>query len=130
MGTNYGGLSYPRAVVVGDFDRDGWGDVGVLNSGNGTVSLLMGNGDGTLRGAVSYGLGSGDPYQMVVGDWNGDGWLDVAVADYWGSVRVMLNDGAGGMGGGESVWGCGGSDWVSGWGLGWGWWGGFGEWEL
>ena len=38
----------PHKVVVGDFNRDGKLDLAAANNGNGTVSVLLGSGSGTL----------------------------------------------------------------------------------
>jgi hypothetical protein len=93
---NYGGLSNPRSVAVGDVNGDGVADVVTINAGNNTLGVLLGNGDGTLRPVVSYGAGTSDPYNMVLRDLNGDGRLDVAIGSYGsGRVVVLLNGGAG-----------------------------------
>jgi hypothetical protein len=44
----------PWAAPIADFDADGKMDVGVANGVNTTVSILMGNGDGTLQPQVMY----------------------------------------------------------------------------
>ena len=68
----------------------------MLNAGANTVSVLLGNGDGTFAAAVNYGSGSSDPYHVLVVDLNGDGRLDVAVASYGSSrVGVLLGNGGG-----------------------------------
>ena len=46
-----------------------------------TVSVLLGNGDGTFQPQVTYAVGS-EPDAIVAGDFNGDGHLDLAVANY------------------------------------------------
>src|SRR5579871_202618 len=51
------GSSDPRFLVVGDFNRDGRPDVGVVNVVNntsGNVEILLGNGDGTFRVGATY----------------------------------------------------------------------------
>ena len=50
----------------------------MANSGSNTVSVLLGNGDGTFQSAVSYRVGF-FPDSVAVGDFNGDGHLDLAV---------------------------------------------------
>src|SRR5262249_32097396 len=69
----------PMGVAVGDFDGDGTPDLAVVNftNPNGTVSVLLGVGDGTFRPAVNYFVGV-DPTAVTVGDFNGDGILDLA----------------------------------------------------
>jgi hypothetical protein len=53
----------------------------------GTVSILLGNGDGTFQAAQSYGAGSGG--FLVVADFNGDGWPDLALST---SATILLNE--------------------------------------
>ena len=83
----YGGRG--SSVVVGDFNRDGKLDLAVAPFGYDpyaldSVSILLGNGDGTFKPAANFKAGS-VPYALAVGDFNGDGRLDLAVANYGGS---------------------------------------------
>jgi uncharacterized protein (TIGR03437 family) len=78
---NVGGS--PVSAAVGDFNGDGKPDLAVSSAnqfgyaGGGSVSLLLGNGDGTFQQAVS--LGAGASYgPIAVGDFNGDGKADLA----------------------------------------------------
>ena len=65
------------------------------NSDDGSFSVLLGNGDGTFKGAASYGAGS-SPFSFAVGDFNGDGKLDLAVANYGTNyATVLLGNGDG-----------------------------------
>jgi hypothetical protein len=64
----------PDLVVASRCDATG-------NCANGSVSVLLGNGDGTFQAAVSYGSGGQDATSLVVGDVNGDGKLDLVVAN-------------------------------------------------
>ena len=52
-----------------------------------TVSVLLGNGDGTFQPQVTYAVGS-SPQALVAGDFNGDGRTDLAVANYDSNDRV------------------------------------------
>ncbi len=94
----YGTGSGPLFVATGDFNGDGKLDlVSATNNSNlsGTVSVLLGNGDGTFQAHVDYGAGTG-PYSVAVGDFNGDDKLDLAVANYVdGTVSVLLGNGDG-----------------------------------
>jgi uncharacterized protein (TIGR03437 family) len=76
----------PSGVVIGDFNGDGKPDVAAGFQGAsggptaGGVSVLLGNGDGTLRPAVNYATGSFSVLSTVAGDFNGDGKLEIAAA--------------------------------------------------
>ena len=48
--------------------------------GDDTVSVLLGNGDGTFQPQVTYAVGL-VPDAIVAGDFNGDGRTDLAVAN-------------------------------------------------
>ncbi|MGC1490089.1 MAG: VCBS repeat-containing protein, partial [Candidatus Acidiferrum sp.] len=91
----------PTNLVVGDFNGDGNVDLAIVTSCGqscGTVSVLLGNGDGTFKPHVEYATGS-DPYGIAMGDFNGDGKLDLAVVDTCGTtcgfVSVLLGNGDG-----------------------------------
>ena len=45
-------------MAVGDFNGDGKPDLVVANYDSNTVSVLLGNGDGTFQTAVNYAAGS------------------------------------------------------------------------
>jgi hypothetical protein len=80
----------PASVAVGDFRGNGVLDLAVANTRDNTVSVLMGNGDGSFQDAVNYTVGSG-PASVAVGDFLGNGRLDLAVADRFdNTVSVLL----------------------------------------
>ena len=52
------------------------------NPGSGTVSVLLGNGDGTFQPAVQYSVGPQDrPIAVAVGDFTGDGIPDLVTVN-------------------------------------------------
>jgi len=102
-----GGAS-ASSVAVADLDGDRKPDIVVANHCadsncvNGSVGVLLGNGDGTFQAAVSYSSGGLYTDAVVLGDLNKDGKLDLVVASEYvissvttGSVGVLLGNGDG-----------------------------------
>jgi hypothetical protein len=80
-------------VAVGDFNRDGKVDLVTANYSGSTVSVLLGNGDGSFKAHVDYATGTA-PQPIAVGDFNGDGNLDLVTGS--GSiVSILLGNGDG-----------------------------------
>ena len=69
---DYATGSQPVAVAFGDFNGDGKLDLAVANQADSTVSVLLGNGDGTFAAGTLYSPG-GSPSALAVVDLNGDG---------------------------------------------------------
>jgi hypothetical protein len=88
--------SKPSSIASGDFNGDGIPDLAVSNFGNSTLTILLGNGNGTFKPkAVNPQTGSG-PGFVAVGDFNGDGKPDLAVANITaGTVTILLGNGDG-----------------------------------
>jgi hypothetical protein len=85
----------PQATVLGDFNHDGKLDMAVVNEGDQTVSVLLGNGDGTFQPQVTYAVGH-QSEGIAMGDFNGDGNLDLVVSNYVDdNVSVLLGKGDG-----------------------------------
>jgi hypothetical protein len=92
----------PNTAAVGDFNADGKPDVAVGNRQGGSVTIALGNGDGTIVSSIEYNADLG-PEGVAVGDFNKDGKLDVAVANFTGgaltngSISVLFGNGDGTM---------------------------------
>jgi phospholipase C len=85
----------PQYVAACDFNGDKKLDLAVSNSASNTVTILLGNGDGTFTVKGTIGVG-GDPRGIAVGDFNADGKLDLAVASHADdTVSVLLGNGDG-----------------------------------
>lgn len=74
-------------------------DLVIANSSSNTVSVLLGNGDGTFTEATGSPFATGkQPSAIVIADFNGDGNLDFAVANKGdSSISVFEGDGSGGF---------------------------------
>ena len=89
--------SLPYSVSIVDFNGDGKGDLLVYNNGSpgsisGSVSLLLGNGDGTFQSQVTYSAGISSFSDVSTADFNGDNKADFAVTNYSSNnVSVLLN---------------------------------------
>jgi hypothetical protein len=84
----------PNSVAMRDFNGDGIPDLAVANT-SGSVSILLGNGNGTF-GAAGAPIQLGhDPTSIAFGDFNRDGKLDLVTGNNDGTVSVLLGNGDG-----------------------------------
>ena len=110
-GTFQAGVTYsvgvnPTSVAMADLNEDGKLDIAVSNQncpnnvcGGSTVSVLLGNGDGTFQAHSDYPAGASANW-VAVGDFNGDGILDLAVTNGNGggtptALLILLGNGDG-----------------------------------
>jgi hypothetical protein len=86
------------SLATGDFRGTGVQDLVTTNFSSDTVSVFLGNGDGTFGAPHTFPAGP-RPSRVVVGDFNGDGRLDLAVVDapFTGTsgVSILLGNGDG-----------------------------------
>jgi hypothetical protein len=87
--------AYPKRPDFADFNRDGFLDVAVPTSQEGRVTVLLGNGDGTLAPYKEYPAGGGGSESVETADMNNDGIPDIQVANSLNSVGVLLGNGDG-----------------------------------
>jgi hypothetical protein len=87
-----------KAVALSDLNRDGKLDI-VANDGG--VSVLLGNGDGTVQNPVNQSVGGYGVDSLGVGDFNGDGKPDIVTSNSGSSfgagpsVSVLSGNGDG-----------------------------------
>jgi hypothetical protein len=72
----------PLAVTIADVNGDGMNDIVSSNAKGGDVTILLGNGDGTVNvPTVGYSTGGSPKTSALVADFNGDGLADIIVPD-------------------------------------------------
>jgi hypothetical protein len=94
----------PIGVAIADLNNDGIPDLitanpatlsyGVPIPQHQTISVLLGNGDGTFKAATSVPTGE-DNQSLAIGDFNGDGNTDIIAAGDNGFLGVLLGNGDG-----------------------------------
>jgi len=88
----------PNGISIGDLNGDGLPDLAISNYvSNGTVSVLLGAGDGTFHPAIVSATNSGYPAASALADLNGDGNLDLMLSNTAnrGGVSILLGNGDG-----------------------------------
>ena len=94
----------PRQLTEADFNNDGMLDLAVSNYSDNTVSILLGNGDGTFQPQTTFSTLAA-PFGIAVGDLNDDGIPDLVVGNdsNGGGLNICLGDGSGGFTAGTSL---------------------------
>ena len=92
-GTTLSAGAGPSTVLTGDLNGDGRTDLVVVNQIANTISVFLGNGDGTFQSRSDYNVGT-QPMSAAIADFNRDGKPDLAVANQGdGSISILLNQG-------------------------------------
>ena len=77
-----GSSSRPYSIAAGDLNSDTYMDLVVVNSGNESIGVLLGFGNGTFATETIYSVGVGSsPQDVIINDFNNDNQLDVAVTN-------------------------------------------------
>ncbi|HMS40301.1 MAG TPA: VCBS repeat-containing protein, partial [Pyrinomonadaceae bacterium] len=90
--SNFTAGANPTNLAVADFNNDSNADVAVVNQASNDVSILLGNGNGTLGAQVSFPAGNA-PYSIVAGKFNADNNFDLADANTnSNNVSILLGN--------------------------------------
>lgn len=104
---DYAAQEKPISIAIGDFNRDGTPDLAVANecgssstcsaSALGSVSILLGKGDGTFQPQVAYSTDT-FPFSVTTTDVNGDDRLDLVTANagsFANTISILVGRGDG-----------------------------------
>jgi Bacterial Ig-like domain (group 3)/FG-GAP-like repeat/Galactose oxidase, central domain len=85
----------PSGVAAGDFNNDGKPDLAITNTTDNTVTILLGNGDGTFTAAAALSTGN-TPSGIVVGQFTSNGQEDLAIVNSSdNTVTILMGNGNG-----------------------------------
>ncbi len=83
---------------VGDWNRDGYGDVIARSAGTGVLRLRLGDGQGRFGKPIRIGTGFATVRLLAaVGDMTGDGWPDLMGMPKGGALRIYPGAGVQGL---------------------------------
>lgn len=92
----YPGVPFSIAMAVGDVNGDRKQDLVMADWNDRTVTVFLGNGDGTFQSGLDSPVGEHPPEAIALADFNGDGAMDVVVVNYYGnSISILLGNGDG-----------------------------------
>ncbi len=87
----------PSFIITEDFDKDGFLDLAVTNSGEHTFSIFKGAKGGSFGKPTVYKTGA-DPICIATADFNRDGYPDLAELNYRDqNIQIFLNTRIGGF---------------------------------
>jgi RHS repeat-associated protein len=85
----------PQGFTLGDLNNDGYLDLVTTNIDSDTISVLLGNADGSFRTRTDFSTGHA-PQSVKIADLNQDGKADIVTANrYSDTVSILLGDGQG-----------------------------------
>ena len=89
--------SSPVGIVTADFNGDGKLDLAIANYYGNSVTILLGNGDGTFTPATGSPITVGiNPIAVTSADFNSDGKVDLVVANQTdNTLTILLGNGDG-----------------------------------
>ncbi|CAF3849088.1 unnamed protein product [Adineta steineri] len=101
-----GSYSQPISIVKGDYNKDGYLDLAVVNIGSSNIAIFLGNIETSSEIPTTFcGTICFYPFSAVADDFNGDDYLDlVAISNADnndptdGFIYVLINDGQGNFG--------------------------------
>ena len=86
----------PTHLISWDFNRDGMSDLLTVNHESDSVSLRLGQDNGTFTDGRDYATGGVASHVGATGDFNGDGFGDIATANRSSNdVSILLGNGNG-----------------------------------
>jgi hypothetical protein len=92
--TGYAADNEPNSLAVGDLNGDGQNDI--VSVSQTSITVFLGNPDGTFQAGVNYDAPSGTKMQVIViDDVTGDGHLDVVVGETANSSQFAVYPGNG-----------------------------------
>ena len=88
--TSYGPGSSSISIVAADVNGDGKMDL--VLGGNGSITLLYGNGDGRFQAPIYLDLVNNPTalWSVAVGDLNGDGRMDIVAAEFYPAAGIAV----------------------------------------
>jgi hypothetical protein len=81
-------------IVTADFNGDGIPDLATANNDSQSVSVLLGQGDGSFSNAVVYPV-SDYARGLAAGDFDYDGKVDLVASTYGGNLIILKGNGDG-----------------------------------
>ena len=87
----------PKAITIADLNRDGKPDIVTANGGHNSITVGLGNGDGSFT-VLPYNSVGGHAKDVVITDMNRDGQPDAVVARGTNTLAVLFGAGDGTFG--------------------------------